>query len=136
MSFEKITLITDKITHVEPESIRISGFKDMVKDKDLSFDSEGKYLFVCSITSGLALIPTQIAKKIITSHLWNDDGGVDADKKFRISKNEFSYITKNELEEILEDPALKPVNFFKGVCPDSGVCLAFGRESKKITNFF
>jgi len=131
---EKITLITNKITHVEPESIRIDGFKDMFKD--VSFDAEGKNVLVCSITSGLALIPTQIAKKIITSELWNDDGGVDTAKIFRIINDEFSYITTNELEEILEETPFKPVNFFKGVCPDSGVCLAFGRESKKITKFF
>ena len=129
-------IIKDEITHVNPESIRIDGFKDMFKDVPL----ETELLVTCSITNdsipnGLALIPSEIAKKIITSELWNDDD-VDVDKKFTINDDEFSYITKNELGKVLADPPFEPVKFFKGICPESGLCLAFGRESKKITKFF
>jgi hypothetical protein len=118
-------IIENEITHVEPESIRIDGFKDIFKEIPL----ETECLVACSITNdlftGLALIPSKIVKKIIMLDLWNDDEGVDVNKKFRMN-DEFSYITKNEFEEVLSHTPFKPVNFFKGICPESGVCLAFG----------
>ena len=122
-------IFTDgKLENVEPDSIRIIGFKQTYKDLP------NGSLFACSFKGGVALIPKRIIKKINTGKLWSDDKG-DV-RKFIISDSSNSFSPKRILQKGIKKISEERSKLLNSICPDSTFCLAFGKERKKIKSFF
>jgi len=126
-------IFTDgKLENVEPDSIRIIGFKQTYKDLP------NGSLFACSLKGGVALIPKRIIKKINTGKLWSDDKR-DV-RKFIISDSSNSFspikVPRSTFQKGIKRISEERSKLLHSICPDSKFCLAFGKERKKIKSFF
>ena len=126
-------IFTDgKLENVEPDSIRIIGFKQTYKDLP------NGSLFACSLKGGVALIPKRIIKKINTGKLWSDDKR-DV-RKFIISDSSNSFspikVPRSTFQKGIKRISEERSKLLHSICPDSRFCLAFGKERKKIKSFF
>jgi len=95
---------------------------------------------------GIALIPSKIVKKINNGSLWNDKDTNMCNLMMYEHEYEHEYgissqfspsasttrILKKFAGNISEHRAI----FLKSICSDSGVCMAFGKQSEKIKRHF
>lgn len=131
--FIDIIFSNGKMETVDANSIRIHGFKNTFTDMPKGSD----YLFACLFEGGgIALIPNRIVRKINKGTLWDDEGEVDVRTFIMSDYNGFSPLTKTEFIKAVKNFPAKRAVLLKDICPDSALCMAFGRESKHIKSFF
>ena len=124
----------DEWISVDPSSMQIDNFK---------FPNIEDYNFaVCLIedkngNKGIALLSGKIVKKINDGSLWSNNPSNIL--TFRMNEHDIAkfppaieQIFKNYAENISKHRAA----FLKSICSDSGVCIALGKQTKRISKHF
>uniref|UniRef100_A0A6C0H3B4 Protein kinase domain-containing protein n=1 Tax=viral metagenome TaxID=1070528 RepID=A0A6C0H3B4_9ZZZZ len=117
---------------VDPKTIRIEGFKL----QSVPANSFATYLIEYENgNKGIALLSDKILDKIENEKLWSGNYGNVVTLKTCDDSSKFSPISEQFSKGIRNIPVQRSI-FLKTICFDSGVCLAFGNQTKLIRKHF
>ncbi len=126
---------SEKWISVEPETIQIDDFKfqNVPDDSFVAYSIKDE-----NDNKGICLLSGAIVKKINNGTLWSGkkDQNVRIFKTYNgsLDSARFSPTTKKFFKGI--NVSHQRAIFLKSICSDSGVCLAFGKETKRIKRHF
>jgi len=129
----------NKWISVDPRTILIDDFKfqNVPSDTLVAYSIKDE-----NANKGIALLSGKIVKEVNNGTLWSDkkDQNVPTfstfDRSLGIRGSRFSPGTEEFFSKGLKNILRKRGLFLKNECSDSGVCLAFGKETKRIKRHF